>query len=78
MQDDTIWIAADVAAVGFLSKFPGLDLVQQEQVDKTGTSVLYRHLVQAAVSHKGPICGQTVRDVRFRSVYNAAIVAVHR
>ncbi|KAG2451461.1 hypothetical protein HYH02_004059 [Chlamydomonas schloesseri] len=76
--DDTIWIAADVAAVGFLSKFPGLEMVQQEQVDKTGTSVLYRHLVQAAVSHKGPLVGKTVRDVRFRTLYNAAIVAVHR
>ncbi|PNW74959.1 hypothetical protein CHLRE_12g502600v5 [Chlamydomonas reinhardtii] len=76
--DDTIWIAADVAAVGFLSKFPGLELVQQEQVDKTGTSILYRHLVQAAVSHKGPLVGKTVRDVRFRTLYNAAVVAVHR
>ncbi|KAG2432791.1 hypothetical protein HXX76_008526 [Chlamydomonas incerta] len=75
---DTIWLAADVGAVGFLSKFPGLELVQQEQVDKTGTSILYRHLVQAAVSHKGPLVGKTVRDVRFRTLYNAAIVAVHR
>ncbi|KAG2495059.1 hypothetical protein HYH03_006670 [Edaphochlamys debaryana] len=76
--DDTVWIAADVAAVGFLSKFPGLELVQQEQVDKTGTSILYRHLVQAAVGHKGPLVGKTVRDCRFRSSYNAAVVAVHR
>ncbi|EFJ39566.1 hypothetical protein VOLCADRAFT_70819, partial [Volvox carteri f. nagariensis] len=76
--DDIIWIAAEVAAVGFLSKFPGLELVQQEQVDKTGTSILYRHLVQAAVSHKGPLVGNTVRDMRFRSAYNAAVVAVHR
>ncbi|PNW77626.1 hypothetical protein CHLRE_10g445000v5 [Chlamydomonas reinhardtii] len=76
--DDTIWIATDIGAVGFLAKFPGLELVQQEQVDKTGTSILYRHLVQAAVSHKGPIVGKTVRDVRFRTLYNAAVVAVHR
>ncbi|KXZ43508.1 hypothetical protein GPECTOR_88g451 [Gonium pectorale] len=77
-MDDTLWIAADIAAIGFLSKFPGLQLVQQNQVDKTTTSVLYRHLVQAAVSHKGPLVGQTVRDVRFRTLYNAAVVAVHR
>ncbi|KXZ43506.1 hypothetical protein GPECTOR_88g449 [Gonium pectorale] len=76
--DDTLWIAADIAAIGFLSKFPGLQLVQQNQVDKTSTSILYRHLVQAAVSHKGPLVGQTVRDVRFRTLYNAAVVAVHR
>ncbi|KXZ47579.1 hypothetical protein GPECTOR_34g738 [Gonium pectorale] len=76
--EDTLWIAADIAAVGFLAKFPGLELVQQEQVDKTSTSILYRHLVQAAVSHKGPLVGQTVRDIRFRAVYNAAVVAVHR
>ncbi|PNH12358.1 putative sodium/sulfate cotransporter 3, partial [Tetrabaena socialis] len=76
--DDTIWIAADIAAVGFLSKFPGLALVQQEQVDKTGTSILFRHLVQAAVSHKGALVGRTVRDIRFRTIYSAAVVAVHR
>jgi hypothetical protein len=77
-QDDTIWVASDLAGINFLSKFPGLELVQQEQVNKVNGSILYKHLVQAAVASKGPLDGQTVREVRFRTKYNAAIVAVNR
>lgn len=36
LQGDLIWVAADIAAVGFLSKFPGLVLVQQQQVGGCG------------------------------------------
>ena len=37
-----------------------------------------RALVEAVVSRSSPLVGSTVREARFRSVYNAAIVAVHR
>ena len=47
-------------------------------MNKVNGSILYKHLAQAAVSHKGPLVGQTVRELRFRSKYNAAVVAVHR
>jgi hypothetical protein len=77
-QDDTIWVASDLAGVNFLTKFPGLELVQQEQVNKVNGSILYKHLAQAAVAHKGPLVGQTVREIRFRSRFNAAVVAVNR
>ena len=35
-------------------------------------------LVEAVVSHNSPLVGRTVRATRFRTTYNAAIIAVHR
>jgi hypothetical protein len=64
--------------VTFLSKFPGLDLVQQHQVEKAGVDILHRRFTQAAVSVSSPLLGKSVRDVRFREKYGAAVVAVHR
>lgn len=75
---DTLWFAADIAAVTFLSKFNGLQLVQQDQIEKTKVKMIYRCFVQAAVAHKGPLVGQTLKNLRFRTRYNAAVVAVHR
>ena len=37
-----------------------------------------RELVEAVIAARSPLVGRTVRDARFRTVYNAAIVAVHR
>ena len=37
-----------------------------------------RRLVEAVVSARSALSGKTVRDSRFRTIYNAAIVAVHR
>ena len=60
----------------FLSR--SLEMVQQEQIDKTSTSIVYRQFAQAAVAAHGPLVGKTIRDCRFRTRYNAAVVAVHR
>lgn len=75
---DVVWFAADLSSIGFLNRFIGLELVQQEQVDKTSTSILYRQFAQAAVASNGPLVGKSVRDCKIRTRYNAAVVAVHR
>jgi hypothetical protein len=43
---DTLWVGADLAGVTFLSKFPGLELLQQEQINKSGISILDQTLTQ--------------------------------
>ena len=48
---------------------------QVEKLEQTGGA---RTLVEAVVSSGSPLVGKTVRSLRFRSVYNAAIIAVHR
>lgn len=37
-----------------------------------------RRLVQAVIARKGPLVGKTVKEVRFRTRYGAAVIAVHR
>jgi hypothetical protein len=37
-----------------------------------------RRLVEAVVSTSSPLVGQSIRDANFRTVYDAAVVAVHR
>lgn len=76
--NDVLVFAADLKAVTFLSKFPGLQLLNQPQVEKTGVNILDRVFIQAAVSPLSPLLGRTVRDVDFRRKYGAAVVAVHR
>jgi di/tricarboxylate transporter len=37
-----------------------------------------RHLCEAVISTSSPLVGQRIRDASFRTVYDAAVVAVHR
>jgi uncharacterized protein with PhoU and TrkA domain len=40
--------------------------------------ILERRLVQVVLSRKSALIGKTVRESRFRTQFDAAIVAVHR
>lgn len=48
------------------------------QVEKVTESKLERRLVQAVVSPHSRLVGVSVRDNRFRTRFNAAIIGVHR
>jgi di/tricarboxylate transporter len=37
-----------------------------------------RRLAEAVVSHSSPLVGRSIRDANFRTVYDAAVIAVHR
>jgi di/tricarboxylate transporter len=37
-----------------------------------------RRLAEAVVSHSSPLIGRTIREANFRTVYDAAVLAVHR
>ena len=50
-----------------------------DQLHKLDTPRSERCLIEAVVSNKFPLAGQSIREGRFRSVYNAAVIAVaHR
>lgn len=49
-----------------------------DQVFKLDAPRASRVLIEAVVSDRCPIVGQTIRDGRFRTVYNAAVIAVAR
>ena len=60
-----------------LRKIRGL-LPATDQIHKLRPGQGDRTLVEAVVSHNSPLVGRSVRESRFRTTYNAAIVAVHR
>ena len=75
---DVLWFSGEAASVGDLRKIPGLELYQNEEVAKMGEKVFSRRLYQAVIARKGPLVGKTVKEVRFRTQYGAAVIAVHR
>ncbi|MEE3001769.1 MAG: SLC13 family permease [Planctomycetota bacterium] len=49
-----------------------------DEVEKLTVNTGSRTLVEAVVSANSPLVHRTVRETRFRTIYNAAIIAVHR
>jgi di/tricarboxylate transporter len=74
---DRLVFAGVVDSVLDLQRIRGLRPAT-DQVSKLESPRSHRCLVEAVVSSHCPLLGQTIRDGRFRSVYNAAIIAVAR
>jgi di/tricarboxylate transporter len=74
---DRLSFAGILESVVDLRKIRGL-VAAADQVGKLHARDGERSLVEAVVSHNSPLVGRTVRATRFRTTYNAAIIAVHR
>lgn len=74
---DRLVFVGVVESVVDLRKIRGL-IPATDQVSKINTPHSNRRLVEAVVSNGYPYLNQTIRDARFRSVYNAAVIAVAR
>ena len=77
-EGDVLWFAGSANAVGDLRKVPGLVSYESGEVAKLNEDVHDRRLVEAVVARRGPLVGQTVKEVRFRTRFGAAVIAVHR
>lgn len=75
---DILWFSGPANKIGDLRKIPGLSLYENDEVKKVNAEIQDRRLVQAVVARKGPLVGKTVVDVKFRTRYGAAVIAVHR
>jgi uncharacterized protein with PhoU and TrkA domain len=75
---DVLWFAGGAQSVGALRKIPGLLSYENEEVEKINEKVHDRRLVEAVIARRGPLAGKTVKQVRFRTRYGAAVIAVHR
>ena len=69
---DTLIFSGDISNIQTLSQFKGLSIFDSEQ------SSLSRDLTEVVVSHNATITGRPIREVNFRALFDAAIVAVHR
>lgn len=74
---DRLAFAGVLESVVDLQRIRGLAPALREEADRSADPS-QRELAEAVVAAGSPLVGRTVRDTRFRTVYNAAIVAVHR
>jgi di/tricarboxylate transporter len=74
---DRLVFAGVVESVLDLQRFRGL-VPASDQVFKLGVPRPERCLTEAVVSDSCPLAGKSIRDGRFRNVYNAAVIAVAR
>ncbi|GAX22224.1 hypothetical protein FisN_19Lh292 [Fistulifera solaris] len=77
-EGDILWFSGSAASVGDLRKIPGLRSYESKEVGKIEDKIFDRRLVQAVVARNGALVGHTVKEMRFRSRYGAAVIAVHR
>ena len=75
--NDRLVFVGVVESVVDLRKMRGL-LPATNQVFKIRTTTMHRCLVEAVVGKANPLIGKSVREGRFRSVYDAAVIAVAR
>lgn len=76
--NDVMWYAGGAAAIASLRRVPGLAPYSSDQVDKLAVSSHDRRLIQAVVAKTGDLVGKSIRDVKFRTRFNAVVIAVHR
>ena len=74
---DRLLFVGVVESVVDLQRIRGL-VPATDQVFKLDRPAPQRCLIEAVVSNSCPLVGKTIRDGRFRNVYNAVVVAVAR
>jgi di/tricarboxylate transporter len=75
--NDRLIFAGLIDSVVDLQKIRGL-VPATNHVFELATPRADRNLIEAVVSSTCPLVGKSIRDGRFRSVYDAAVIAVHR
>lgn len=73
---DRLVFAGVVSTIVELQRIRGLSAVTETDVPASAERA--ERLVEAVVSLSSPLVGRSIRDASFRTVYDAAVVAVHR
>ncbi|MEJ6474973.1 SLC13 family permease [Pseudoalteromonas piscicida] len=72
LADDVLLFVGDINSVPLLQRFDGLKIVH----DKHEKDV--EHLVEVVVSQSSRFLGKTIKEIRFREQFHAAIIAIRR
>lgn len=75
---DRLVFAGVVSTIVDLQKTRGLTPVAPDESDRGFTTSERRNLCEAVVSANSPLIGRGIREANFRTVYDAAVIAVHR
>ena len=73
---DRLIFAGVVSTIVDLQRIRGL--VPATENDRALPSGGDRRLVEAVISNSSPLIGRSIREANFRTVYDAAVIAVHR
>jgi len=76
LSGDELVFAGVVSTIVELQRIRGLVPISHE--DAPLQSAHNERLIEAVVSASSPLIGQSIRDANFRTVYDAAVIAVHR
>ena len=76
LESDRLVFAGVVDTIVDLSRIRGL--VPATDDERPASADPGRRLIEAVVSHSSPLVGRSIRDASFRTVYDAAVIAVHR
>jgi di/tricarboxylate transporter len=76
--NDRLIFTGVVSTIVDLEKIPGLVPATDSRYEVSPVKQWGRRLCEAVISPSSPLVGEAVRDADFRSLYDAAIVAVHR
>jgi len=71
-QNDILLFVGDIKSVPLLTRFDGLKVVH----DKHEKDI--EHLVEVVVSQSSKFIGKTVKEIRFREQFHAAVIAIRR
>ena len=74
---DVLCFVGSTTGVGELRRIAGLE-AEDAQASKIDASPAIRTMVEAVIAPNASFVGRTVRESQFRTIYNAAILAVHR
>jgi di/tricarboxylate transporter len=75
---DRLIFTGIVSTIVDLERIPGLVPAADMTYEFHPRQRQRRHLTEAVLSGSSPLIGTTVKKARFRQLYNAAVVAVHR
>jgi len=75
-QGDRLVFAGVVETIVDLQRMRGL--VPATDNEEPASADPGRRLTEAVISHSSPLVGRSIRDASFRTVYDAAVIAVHR
>ena len=76
--DDRLVFSGVVSTIVDLEKIPGLTPVADDGYESNPRLRQGRNLTEVVLSRSCPLVGSSIREGAFRSVYNAAVIAVHR
>ncbi len=77
-EGDVVWFSGGREAIFTVRKVPGLELVSESQASKLKARSEQRRLVEVVIAPHSDIVGATLKEIRFRTRYGAAIVAIRR